>query len=161
MHRNIIDCGEFFNIIMVKIFVTISSLVIVINIIYIIIPSEKYARYCKVIIGIITMLAIINLFSGDYDLNFDFDFNSNMTATNENANAIFDNLMKKELENKIKSMLVKKYGDVIKGVSIEYLSNEIKSVTIDIYDFEKSNDIKNDVAIFCDIKIERIMVKYV
>jgi len=161
MHRNIIDCGEFFNIIMVKIFVTISSLVIVINIIYIIIPSEKYARYCKVIIGVITMLAIINLFSGDYDLNFDFDFDSKLTTTSENINTIFDDLTKKELENKVMNMLVEKHGNVINSVTIEYLSNEIKSITIKIYDSGNLDEIKNDVAIFCDIKIERIMVKYV
>ena len=101
------------------------------------------------------------MFTGEYDLNFDFNFNNNLTETNENAYVIFDDLMKTELENKVKTMLANKYGDVIKNVTIEYLSNEIKSVTIEINQTDKSEKIKNDVALFCDIKIERIMVKYV
>ncbi len=144
---------------MLNLFTTISGLVIIINIIYSIIPSEKYANYCKIVIGLITMLAVINMFSGALEWNFTNNYQDTFTSIEENNSIIFEEIVFDNLKNNIQQHIVEKFGDVVKNVKITYDQYNIDNIVIQIIASELTDEIKNEVALYCDINCEKVVIE--
>ena len=144
---------------MINLFVTIAGIVIVINTIYVIFPGEKYDRYCKTVVGLISLISIFNVFTGDKF--FDFPDNANIYASFDDNRYAFDDLVEMDLESKTKDTLSEKFPDVIEKADITYDGNEIREVIIYVKDTSCAEEIKNTVSSFLDINFEKVMVKYI
>lgn len=144
---------------MFNLFVTISGLVIIINIIYSIIPSEKYSNYSKIIIGLITMLSVINIFSDTSNWSYNSDYEQTHYPNNE-YNYTFDIMLKDELEEKINQFLTEKFGEILKDINVKLENNSIKEIVITIDSSEHVDEIINNVATYCDIKREKVVIQY-
>ena len=145
---------------MFNLFVTISGLVIIINIIYSIIPSEKYANYCKIIIGLITMFAVINIFTGITDWNYDLDYEYKYYQIDDENYQAFDLVLSNNLEDNINDFLTNKFGETIKSVNVE-LNNEnvIEKIKISVDSTQSCDEIANDVAAYCDINRDKVVIE--
>ncbi|MBO5453772.1 MAG: hypothetical protein J6A69_07410 [Clostridia bacterium] len=146
---------------MMGLFITISGLVVLINIIYSIVPDEKYGRYCKIFVGTITTLVVINIFSGLPSLDINIDL-GNYTHTSEVVKQdVFNDMVKKNISTEIIEYLNKEYNNSINNVIVEYNGRAIVLVTVQISNSNFTEEIKNKVALFCDINSEEVVIEYI
>ena len=146
---------------MSELFIKIACIVIVIDIIYLIIPGEKYGNYCKMVVGIITLLAVLNLFTNS-DFSLNFNEMENEYLVNYNMQDKFDNLVKEDLNEKILNYLKnKEYGKVINYVECQYYGNIINEITIGIDGECNKDKLADDTATFCSINKEKVMIEHI
>lgn len=146
---------------MINLFITIAGIVIVINTIYAIFPGEKYDRYCKMVVGIISLISIFNVFAGDKYFNIPAFGDISMYENTYDTEFAFSELVRLNIESKVKEKLEENYSGVIEKIQVTYNNNEIKEVAVYVNDLSKTEEIKNTVSLFLDINFEKVMVKYV
>ena len=144
---------------MSKIIVLIATTVIALNLLYTMLPSGSYEKYCKYIFGLILVL----VFAGTVTK---FDISSQVLDFRENT-PVFENkkiietvqnqtelLICENIENMLKSKRIR-----IKSVSVTLENNELLQVNIKPDDPDRRDEIISLVSAYCDINKENIVIE--
>ena len=141
---------------MSAIFFNVSGTVLVLNVLFVLIPDGKYAKYVQFVAGLIVILTIAGNFintSVDYSaLNFDEVSFSTFDAE-KFENSVREDLIEESIKIKIKEISQKDTE-----VEVETAANEILKVTI-LTDEINCGEIIDVVAQYCDINREFVVVK--
>ena len=144
-----------------QIFLTIAGIVIVLNMIYLLLPDGKYAKYSQLIAGLVVICvvaaAIFNTKISSDVIHFE---EYTPAFQNENLEEVVEEQTREVTESTIASYLKSLYGeDIIEEVSVELEENAIVSVKVKITNVMLKDKIREDTAQYCDIKSDCVVVE--
>lgn len=144
---------------MVKVFFSIAFCVIVFSIVVMLVPSETYAKYAKVVCGVLSVAMVINVV---FNAKIDFDFSGKMKEETEMIEFAKNEAINQGgqiLADTIKDALYEKYKSSF-NVSVEGSVDAESKLLIESFDKTDEAELKNFIAELSGIKGENIIVEY-
>lgn len=141
---------------MSSVFFNITGTVLVLNILFLLVPDGKYAKYVQFVAGLIVILTVAGNFinvSLDYSaLNFD------ETAFSEFDNEELENSVRKDLIEDSVRVKINEAFNADAEVTAEISGNEILGITVSTNSLEREKII-DFVVQYCDINRESVVIK--
>ena len=146
---------------MTNILLTVAGTVVVLNIIYIFIPDGKYEKYIRPTAGLIVILTVVRLLFGIEISSDVLDFTS--YAAEKQSMTQLEETLEKQTEqvacDKINRMLAAGYTDKAEAVWVDIADNVITAVGVRIYDESVRSTVCGQIAAYCDININSIVIE--
>lgn len=144
---------------MSKIIILIATTVVAINLVYTILPSGNYEKYCKYIFGLILIL----IFAGTL---LEFDISSNVLDFNNNV-PVFENqkivdtihsstelLICENIQNMLKVNKIKS-----ENVSVVLEQDQLISVRVKLENKDDEKTASSLISSYCDIDENKIVIE--
>ena len=144
---------------MVKVFFSVAFCVIVFSIVVMLVPSETYAKYAKVVCGVLAVAMVINVV---FNAKIDFDFSEKMKEETEMIEFAKNEAINQGgqiLADTIKDALYEKYKSSF-NVRVEGSVDAESKLLIESFDKTDEAELKNFIAELSGIKGENIIVEY-
>ena len=143
---------------MTNILLTVATTVVVLNIIFLFVPDGKYEKYIKITAGLIVIATFLNLITG-IEISGDilhFDEIAEKHDTSE-LEAVMAEQVEENVKQKITQHLSERYDGKFEALDVKISDNAVTLVRIKIFD--KRDEIIADLAAYCDINTDNVVVE--
>lgn len=143
---------------MSKILLLIAGTVISVNLVYVLLPSGSFEKYCRYIFGLILILVFVGSITNVNISSQILDFNNQLPVYNNNIEKTINNQTEKLIESRIKEHLVN--NDIyIDDIYVVLENNDLKKVTVISKNKNDIEKVLNIISSYCDIEKGKIVVE--
>ncbi len=143
---------------MTNILLTVAATVVVLNIIFLFVPDGKYEKYIKITAGLIVIATFLNLIAG-VEISGDILHFDEIAAEHDisELEAVMAEQVEENVKQKITEHLSGKYDGKFEVTDVKISNNAVTLFCIKIFD--KRDEIIADLAAYCDINTENVVVE--
>lgn len=144
---------------MVKVFFSVSFCVIVFSVVVMLLPSETYAKYAKVVCGVLAVAMVISVV---FNADIDFTFSERLAEEMKTVNHARSEAVKQGtqiLTDTIEDRLYEKYNTQF-NVTVSGSVDAESKLLIESFIKTDEAELKNFITDICGIEGENIIVEY-